>query len=299
MDYYLQRLKQGLVIPNSHYEWKEYRNQITKFILAHQKKKRIVLLGAGPSNDIDLGKLELYYEEIYLVDNRKEAMQEALRTYKLENNPKIKLVTSDFWEFPDLALEGLEECLAQKENITFISEYIEEMQNWAYQNTVYPKIEADTEVVVLGIHSQFNSCVAALINYYKSNYNEKEVDSVLGILRKWNRIAVERFHEYLFSNFSFIHFGYEYSSYENEGEYQRLQNVVSLFMNGEGQLAKEIHVARVDGAYEAEKNLSKLIWEKKVGILSFQYVFWNFSEPKGYLMCLYYLENLQYQRNDG
>ena len=294
MGYYLQQLKQGLVIPDSHYKWEKYRNRVTEFILAHQKKRRIVLLGAGPSNDIDLGKLSLYYEEIYLVDNRKEAMQEALRTYRLDENPKIKLVTSDFWEFPDLALEGLEECLAQKENITFIRGYIEEMQNWAYQNTVYPKIEADAEVVVLGIHSQFNSCVAALLNYYKSNYNEEELESALCLLRKWNKTAVERFHEYLFSHFSSIHFGYEYSSYENEGEYQRLQNVVSLFMKGKGQLAKEIQAVRVDGAYEAEQSLSYLIWEKKVNVLSFQYDFWNFSEPKGYLMCLYCLENLQF-----
>lgn len=150
MDYYLQRLKKGLEIPNSYDEWREYRNQVTEFILAHRNKDTIVILGAGPSNDIDLGRLSQCYEEIYLVDNREEAMREALRTYRMEKNPKIKLLISDFWKFPDMALEGLEECLAQKEDSVFISEYLEEMQIWAYENTVYPQIKKSADVVVLG-----------------------------------------------------------------------------------------------------------------------------------------------------
>ncbi|MBQ4521560.1 MAG: hypothetical protein IJA10_01230 [Lachnospiraceae bacterium] len=290
MEYYLQRLKQGLVIPDSYDEWKEYRNQVTEFILAHQNKDTIVILGAGPSNDIDLGKLSQYYEEIYLIDNREEALQEAIRTYQLEDNPKIKLLVSDFWKFPDMALEGLEECLAQKEGSIFVSGYLEEMQAWAYENTIYPEIKKNAEVVVLGLHSQFNSCIAALFHYYKDKYNEPEMESLFCLLRKWNEVAVRKFHEYLFSNFSSFYFGYEYSSYENESEYAKLKEVVSLFMKGMGQHAKEINVARVDGAYEAEEDLSKLVWEKKVEILSMKYDFWNFTRDKGYLMCLYYIE---------
>ena len=170
MGYYLQQLKNGLVIPESYYEWEEYRNKVTEFILANQKKKSIVILGAGPSNDIDLKKISLHYEEIYLVDNRTEAMQEAIKNYALEGNSKIKLVTGDFWKFPSKALEGLEECLQQKEEMSFLCQYIEEMQQWAYCNTLYPIINADAEVVVIVIHSQFNSCIESLLYHYKDNY---------------------------------------------------------------------------------------------------------------------------------
>ena len=292
MDYYLQRLKKGLVVPDSYDEWKEYRNQVTEFILAHQDKDTIVILGAGPSNDIDLGRLSQYYEEIYLVDNREEAMREALRTYQMEKNPKIKLLISDFWKFPDMALEGLEECLAQKEDSVFISEYLEEMQIWAYENTVYPQIKKGADVVVLGIHSQFNSCIAALLHYYKDYYSEPEIESLFSLLRKWNEVAVRKFHEYLFSGFSSFYFGYEYSAYANEEEFVRLKEVASLFMKGMGQQAREMGVTRVDGAYEAEMELARLVWEKQVEMISMKYDFWNFSRDKGYLMCLYYLEKL-------
>ena len=81
MDYYLQRLKKGLEIPNSYDEWREYRNQVTEFILAHRNKDTIVILGAGPSNDIDLCRLSQCYEEIYLVDNREEAPKNGFRCF--------------------------------------------------------------------------------------------------------------------------------------------------------------------------------------------------------------------------
>lgn len=288
MGYYLQQLKNGLVIPESYCEWEYYRNKVTEFILTNQKKKSIVILGAGPSNDIDLKKLSLHYEEIYLVDNRTEVMQEAVKNYDLEGNKKIKLITCDFWEFPPMALEGLEECLQQKEEMSFLCQYVEEMQQWAYRNTAYPMIDADAEVVVIGIHSQFNSGIEALLYYYKEHYKIDE-NGVLAVLRKWNKIAIEKFHEYLFGHFSSICLGYEYSSYKNEEEYRKLCEIASLFAKGQGQIARNIVVSRVDGAYEAEQDLSKRIGQRKVAISALQYEFWNFSKLKGYLMCLYYV----------
>ena len=68
--------------------------------------------------------------------------------------------------------------------------------------------------------------------------------------------------------------------------------VASLFMKGMGQEAKDINVTRVDGAYEAEMELARLVWEKQVEMISMKYDFWNFSRDKGYLMCMYYLKKL-------
>lgn len=291
MSYYVERLKQGLVIPDSHKEWKDYRSQVTKFILAHQNKDTLVILGAGPSNDIDLGKLSRCYKEIYLVDDRKEAIQEAVYTYQMEMNSNIKLLVSDFWEFPKMSLEGLEECLLQREEASFVVEYIEEMQRWAFENTIYPKIKKEADVCVLGLHSQFNSGIAKLLDYYKDHYTKEEMESFFFVLRKWNEVCIHRFHEYLFSNFSSFYFGYEYSSYENEDEYEKLRMVASLFQSG---MAKQVsaEIVRVDGAYEAERELSKRIWEYEIEVVSVDYPFWNFTKEKGYLMCLYYLKSL-------
>ena len=71
-----------------------------------------------------------------------------------------------------------------------------------------------------------------------------------------------------------------------------LKEVASLFMKGMGQQAREMGVTRVDGAYEAEMELARLVWEKQVEMISMKYDFWNFSRDKGYLMCLYYLKKL-------
>lgn len=290
MEYYLHRLRQGLVIPDGFEEWKDYRDRVTKFILAQKRKDTLVILGAGPSNDIDLGILSQYYEKIYLMDYREEALKEAVLKYHLEDNPNIRLLVSDFWMFPDMALEGLEECLAEKEDITFIRKYLNDMQRWAYENTVYPKIKEDAQVVVLGLHSQFNSGIASLLSYYQGNYSKEEFESLFLLLRTWNEIAVQRFHEYLFSSFSCVYLGYEYAVYENEAEYSTLRKVASLFTQGKGEAAKKISVRRVDGAYETEQDLTRYVWKGKIRIPFMQYDFWNFTKEKGYFMCLYAVE---------
>ena len=68
--------------------------------------------------------------------------------------------------------------------------------------------------------------------------------------------------------------------------------MASLFMKGMGQQAREMGVTRVDGAYEAEMELARLVWEKQVEMISMKYDFWNFSRDKGYLMCMFYLKKL-------
>lgn len=70
-------------------KWKDYRNEVTELLLQEcADARKIVIVGAGSCDDIDLTKLGSRGKEIVLLDNDEQALrkaQERLRKQKNEN----------------------------------------------------------------------------------------------------------------------------------------------------------------------------------------------------------------------
>ncbi|SFK88831.1 hypothetical protein SAMN05216390_104195 [Lachnospiraceae bacterium KH1T2] len=77
--------------------WKNYREKLTEYIIAHSEGCRsIAVLGAGSSNDIDLARLYNNFEEVVLFDIDMASMKEALEKYGLTDAVGIRCVEEDF-----------------------------------------------------------------------------------------------------------------------------------------------------------------------------------------------------------
>ncbi len=79
-------------------KWKEYRDQITRFIkvnLTSERYEKLLILGAGNCDDIDLERLSGFCASITLADIDYNAMQRAVEKYRLERK-STTLVEIDF-----------------------------------------------------------------------------------------------------------------------------------------------------------------------------------------------------------
>lgn len=73
--------------PHRFEQWKPYRDQLTKTIIAslNDTKDDILIIGAGNSDDIDLEQLKDHCQKIYLSDIDDQALSHAVQKYHLEN----------------------------------------------------------------------------------------------------------------------------------------------------------------------------------------------------------------------
>lgn len=84
------------------HNWREYRAKLSLFFKEHlitsDKKKSLLIVGAGNCDDIDLCYLSTIFEEITLVDADITAMENGVKKYDVAT-AKIELVEQEFTGF--------------------------------------------------------------------------------------------------------------------------------------------------------------------------------------------------------
>lgn len=90
------QLLQLQVIPNAYSAWKDYREDLTDYIISHLEwNEHVAIIGIGRSNDIDLAALLPHVGKLTLMDKDEQALATATKQYHLIGNAKVELVTQD------------------------------------------------------------------------------------------------------------------------------------------------------------------------------------------------------------
>ncbi|MBE6021782.1 MAG: hypothetical protein E7231_00955 [Cellulosilyticum sp.] len=90
------QLLQLQVIPNAYSEWKEYREDLTDYIISHLEwNQSVAIVGIGRGNDIDLEALLPYVKKLILIDKDEQALLAASKQYHLTGKSKVELISQD------------------------------------------------------------------------------------------------------------------------------------------------------------------------------------------------------------
>ena len=180
--------------------WADYRGALTAFVQAHTEEGgSCLIVGAGESNDLDLGRLSERFDSVILLDTDTAAMERAQSRYP---SPKIKLHTADllgvsaeaYRELDREMLLGLRAKLSGEE----LTDIFLGMTEHALKNALPdPLPEADT-VLCCGVHSQLLSMFARMAGVY-ARYAGIGLERIFGQISRYNAAFQPAFNTRLMS----------------------------------------------------------------------------------------------------
>lgn len=197
------RLMELKDIKDGYKKWKDYREELTEYIISHSEKGyRIAIYGAGRCNDIDIGMLQKRNKEITLIDNDIASMHQAIYFYHLK---QTELIEKDF-----LGIEAEEyrqyasvlESIVREEGLdTDVNEMADiaafmltNMYERAFKKELDFGIEVYDIAVCAGVCSQINNMSAWIWEILLQSINATE-QSVYQMISNYNKKAVTRFHD--------------------------------------------------------------------------------------------------------
>ena len=279
--------------------WRDYRRKITDYIedavATYPKRKPVVCIwGAGASNDIDLERLGRNCHLI-LVDRDKNALNAAKRQYQLDDT--VLLTDIPFWHIEDDTYKMFEALLADgadEELVISLLKHIRESNSGSVKAS--NACIADISIAI-GIHSQLNARLAALLYSYRENYEEQELLHIGQEISGLNEAAVERLNDLLYHVTSGdVIYGYELLTvYGDERaaekvirelETEKTGNVIRKVQTEAAKWTRQTHM--VEGAKQLAKDIS-LHRGFDMEIVNQIYLPWNFSfaeNKKTYVMEL-------------
>ncbi|MGN0394834.1 MAG: hypothetical protein ACI4EF_05680 [Coprococcus sp.] len=254
--------------------WSRYRNKVTDYIVKEIKNMQserpvICIWGAGESNDIDLSRLAEICQLI-LVDRNRDALENAKKRYNLGDD--IVLADVPFWHIDDDDYMMYEALLADGADEELVISHLEAIGE---QNT--GKIEvtdgfiADISIAI-GVHSQLNSRLAAILYAYRNNYDEQELINIEKCIAALNAAAVERMNNLLYHVTSrSVVYGYELLAVY--GDEEMAQEVISGLKDGKKEIIEQIHL--IEGAKQLAYDIS-VHRDFDMEITDSIYLTWNF-----------------------
>ena len=273
-----EKLTASEQIAGAYEGWRDYRRKVTDYIVdavsTYPKRKPVVCVwGAGASNDIDLAK----------------------RQYQLDDT--VLLTDIPFWHIEDDTYKMFEALLADgadEELVISLLKHIRESNLGSVKAS--NACIADISVAI-GIHSQLNARLAALLYSYRENYEEQELLHIEQEISGLNEAAVERLNDLLYHVTSGdVIYGYELLTvYGDEHAAEKVIREVETEKTGKvirkGQTkaakwARQTHM--VEGAKQLAKDIS-LHRGFDMEIVNQIYLLWNFSfaeNKKTYVMEL-------------
>jgi hypothetical protein len=234
-------------------KWTHYREKLTSIIenLIIQNsravyKPTLAIWGAGGCNDIDIGRLS-DIAKLVLIDNQKKLTENAITKYGLN---KSQAIASDlfFYDIPYESYEHWEELLYKGASVDVLHGFLSELLLEAVSTDMLMLPEFDYSAAI-GISSQLNSRLAALLYLYRNNYSITEREDILRHLAIMDRFAVNRLYE-IVSQTTKIKtvWGYEDKTLESD----------DILSNVEGN--KRLHELLNCHSTEAVSSESNLIW---------------------------------------
>jgi hypothetical protein len=271
----LNKLAAGEKNPKAYAWWQHYRKKLTEF--AHEnfqgeeaEKSSLAIWGVGESNDIDLKYLSRYYK-LMLFDRDTQGVKNAVRKYELSPEEYI-YQNLPFWDIDNEDYLMLEAALYESMPVECILEIFENIITLnSCSNISDFKNKIDYSLCV-GLHSQLNSRIAALIYEYKDNYEREDLELIMSALSGMNSIAVERLNDIIYHATSRkIIWGYEILA-------------LSGLTGGDLYDKAKLPASNIAGARELEADIG-LHNGCDMEVLRDECMIWSFlGETKSYLM---------------
>jgi hypothetical protein len=164
---------------NRYYDWRNYRHEVTsvveEVVSSMQHKKRVVIVGTGGLNDLDVDLLLSTFEEVVFSDIDLSNVKEGLIRQNITRK-NYKLIRTDYTGFEKEAFFetfiSLIRSGAAEDRVTqYIEKVFEQVDNYKFLKEYEKSVDL---VIVLPIYTQlvfyqFNTIIHSLIN---EGYNE-------------------------------------------------------------------------------------------------------------------------------
>ncbi len=194
-------------IPNTYETWTTYRQAVTDFLSANiTPGARLLLVGAGACNDLDLRRLA-GFARITLLDRDEDAMQRGLDRQGIAPST-VDIVCADLLGASDEAYRAFAEDMtdaarayARGEMPDVTAKFLSGMDAVLQSCTPSPptgKTEICDTTVCIGVHSQLLVPFARIAGVI-ARYAPLETDAVLTRLRMYLPAAVGRVNDTLFA----------------------------------------------------------------------------------------------------
>lgn len=294
-----EKLTASEQITGAYEGWRAYRRRVTDYIIdavgqLHMDRPTVCIWGAGESNDIDLKRLGRRCRLI-LVDRNKDFLDTAKVRYHLDD--AVLLTDIPFWHIEDDTYRMFEALLADGADEELI---ISMLNHIGESNSCDIKVVngyiADISIAI-GIHSQLNSRLAALLYSYRNHYEEQELLHIKRGISGLNEAAVERLNDLLYHVTSeYIIYGYELLTvYGDETvaekvirelEAEKAGDAIRKLKTEAAKWTRQTHM--IEGAKQLAKDIS-VHRGFDMEIVNQTYLPWNFSfveNKKTYVMEL-------------
>lgn len=304
MEYIYEILRKSEQIPNAYKEWREYRKEVTAYLLSKLKRQsHIAVLGAGESNDLELKRIVEAGHQVTLLDANDAAMQRGIQKQfgeaMLQSGCQdyIRVKHCNVWPVTVEDYHHLEEMLFCCTDMTALIGFMKTLMQRIEESPLDLGDGYDW-IVVLGLHSQVNIMFVSLLQYYMNTfglrYSETEVNSYLTMVSHMNQNMTGYLQIPLMKAAKHQLFGYEYASFDSGDE--RIYEVQNQFRQGRADLVKKMGISRVEGAVQWEQLLSREYAKNRLEIKDWDYFIWPFCKEKRYLMVLYECCNKEYYK---
>lgn len=262
----LSELRRVEKIEDAYINWAAYREAVTAYILAQTTDfEEIAVFGAGRCNDINLAKLAERFERVILLDKDREAMQEALEYYQLEQNAQIQLIEMDFLgvsedDFRTYA-QLVRQCFtdsAGKFNVEPVISYLDEAKHLIKAYNMDLAKNQYKNIILIGVHSQLNIYFAHIWSLYSNAFKLMD-HRVHDKVKELNEIAARKLnHAVIQGATKELFIGFEAGIMERPG--------------------------KIEGAVQAENDLKNWLEDQYIRVKSeFEYL-WPFKSGCTYQM---------------
>lgn len=294
-------------IPGADVRWSQYRNYVTEYILKGcTATDRILILGAGGCDDIDLAAVAEHAALVCLADVNRYAMEAAVRTLQRlrpDLCSRIFIIETNFLPILEEEYENYDKAcrqgigmLEQWWKVYYSRRSTGQKQSVAGDSgdmlhgvrTVMQKLEQEPfdTVICLGLHSQLYIELAVRTYQQKEALSDLIRFRAVELLQKANHRMAEEFMQEVLQVGKRVILGLEYTAICSDSEISPAEIRQQLMSYG-AQGLRDLQLPRVEGAYQVEQQIGELYGADKIRIKDCQYLFWPFSEEKTYLMVLY------------
>lgn len=277
-------------VPGADKRWRDYREQITDYIAREQRQEeRILILGAGACDDMDLQPFLERGATIWLADINESAMQAAMA--KWPANDVHRLV----WDFVQLTEDDMDAYRrALLQGRTALEVWWTQYYNRFRVDVFLPIKQVMQEhgilqfdkVICLGFHSQLYIDIALHTMEVKEQIESDVYAEAIQHIQDANRRIAKGFMEGVQAITKELVLGMEYTTIYQEQPELLPQIIEQLEKMGSAGL-HQMQLPRVEGAYQTEQELGRLVQNNKLRIVDNQFFYWPFSEEKGYLMVIF------------
>ena len=278
--------------------WSQYRMEITDYIQKEcQRDGRLLILGAGACDDIDLKKLLDNKREIWLADINHETLEAAVNKIKKKQPEAVSCLHIVETDLVCIAEQDYEEYVkALQQGMKAIHQWWEDYSKRFQESYGFLRdirnamrqegIERIDSAVCLGLHSQLYMELVLRTRKLQTQLASDVYAEALRLIQEANCKMAEGFMEEIRGITKKLILGLEYTTIFRE-ETALEETILQILMTTGTSGLQAMQLSRVEGAFQLEQELGNCCRQNKVRLMDYQYFWWPFLEEKSYLMVIF------------